>query len=170
MGEAMNYSEILTEVTVDADNFQVTWNPYEENSCILWYRDIRKRLSYAALGKFSNFDKRKILDFVVRYATSAELRNEIENQKFECKLSQISLDYFEHIELARYANRERAYRSLFSLDSTIAHENLKVRRRMMARKFHPDAGGDNRAMTIINEAYDYLLKLSVDQPSGGTPR
>ena len=27
----------------------------------------------------------------------------------------------------------------------------------MAKKFHPDRGGDLRAMTIINEAYEFLL-------------
>ena len=27
----------------------------------------------------------------------------------------------------------------------------------MARKFHPDVGGDDHAMSVINEAYEYLI-------------
>lgn len=155
-----NYSEILTEATIDNLNFQVTWNPYENNSCILWCRNIHTKISFTALGKFSDFNKRKILDFIIRYCTTPELQNNIEKKKFDHKLNNISLSYFDHIELTSFSDKEKAYRNLFALDTTIAKEELKARRKQMAKKFHPDAGGNDRAMTIINEAYDYLMTLS----------
>jgi hypothetical protein len=27
----------------------------------------------------------------------------------------------------------------------------------MARQFHPDAGGDHRSMSLINEGFDFLM-------------
>lgn len=151
-----SFDEILSNIVIDHVNFQVTWNPYEPGSCILWYRDSLSDLTFTALGKFSKFEKRTILEFVARYLTSDQLRSQIRRLQFDKRLAAMNLNYFEQIELLSYRDKERAYRNLFSLDSAIGLKELAVRRRSMAKRFHPDAGGDNRAMTIINEAYDYL--------------
>lgn len=154
-------AEILTEMNVDNFHFQVTSNPYENNSCILWYMDSHNHISFKALGKFSGFDKRRALSFVVKYATSSSLRSEIERKKFEIKLNTMSRSYFEHIERSSGTNQEKAYRELFNLDETLDKHDLVKRMKMMAKKFHPDVGGDDKAMTIINEAYSYLVEKAV---------
>ncbi len=156
--QTADFSKILTEVSIDNFNFQVTRNPFEMGSSILWFRDAYTQLGFTALGKFSGFDKRKVLEFVVKYATNATLRMEIAKRRFEKKLSSLTLSYFERIELLSYKDREAAYRSLFDLEIGAEHEHadLSSKRRMMVKRFHPDAGGDHRAMTLINEAYDYL--------------
>jgi curved DNA-binding protein CbpA len=149
-------------MNIDNFHFQVTTNPYESNSCILWYMDSHNHISFKALGKFSGFDRRRALSFVVKYATSMSLRSEIERKKFEIKLDSISNSYFEQIAArSRGINQEKAYRELFNLDETIDRHDLVKRMKMMAKKFHPDVGGDNKAMTIINEAYSYLAEKAV---------
>jgi len=156
--QTSNYSKILTEISVDNLNFQVTWNPFEDGSCILWFRDVYTQLAFTALGKFFGFDKKKVLEFVVKYATNPTLRSEIAKRRFERKIDSLNLSYFERIELQSYRNREAAYRSLFDLDHSFEPADLSAKRRMMAKRFHPDAGGNDRAMTLINEAYDYLSR------------
>lgn len=160
MMRGKDYTEILTEVSIDNFSFQVTWNPFEDNSCILWFRDKDDHHAFNALGKFSNFDKRKVLDFVVRYSTNGQLRGEIEKKKFHRKIDTLNIGYFDHIEISSAVNKERAYRNLFSLDADIEREELAERRNLMVKKFHPDRGGDHRAMTVINNAYEYLSRLS----------
>lgn len=155
-----NYSEVLTEAIIDNMHFQVTWNPYEDGSCILWFRDNHKGLSFSALGKFSDFDKRTILDFVMRYTTSDELQQLVEKKRFNQRIAKINLTYFNDLELQCFKDREKAYRNLFCLDSTICKNELKSRWRVMAKKFHPDHGGDNKAMSMINDAYEYLTNLA----------
>lgn len=158
--QGKNYSEVLTEAVIDNMHFQVTWNPYESESCILWFRDNHKGLAFSALGKFSSFDKRAILDFVMRFSTNDELRRVIENKRFSQRIAKLDLTCFDQIELKSFSNREAAYRNLFCLDSSICKNELKSRWRVMAKKFHPDRGGDDRAMTIINDAYEYLTRLA----------
>lgn len=154
------FSKILTEISVDNFNFQVTPNPFEEGGCILWFRDTLTHISFMALGKFASFDKRKVLDFVVRYVSNPLLRTEISERHFKAKVDSISLKFFEQIELADYSAREEAYRHLYDLNSEIPHPTeLSHKRRVMTHKFHPDKGGSNQAMSIINEAYDYLSAL-----------
>jgi hypothetical protein len=153
-------TEILTEMNVDNHHFQVTTNPCEKNSCILWFMDSHAHVAYTALGKFSSFDKRKILGFIVKYATSLRLRKEIDHRKFEAKVNFLDRGYFRSIETQSAANQGRAYRALFDLDSTIEKHDLTKRMRMLVKKFHPDAGGDTKSMALINEAYQYLLELA----------
>ena len=151
-----DYSEVLTEVSIGNYNFHVTRNPFEAGSCILWLRDAYKHPAFSALGKFSGFDKRKVLEFVVKYSSDPAMRSEITKRRFEKKLDSMTLRYFERFELLGYQNKAAVYRSLFDLDPSFELADLSAKRRMMVKRFHPDAGGDNRAMAIINEAYDYL--------------
>jgi len=155
-----NSINLLMEMDHDNFRFQVSANPYEKNTCILWLTDKKKPGPFKALGKFSAFDRKKILDFAVRYSASKSLRDEVENKKFKVKLNSISLSYFHKIEKTIPSNRESAYRNLFGLDTKIERGNLSRRMKMMAKKFHPDLGGNTFAMTLINEAYNYLLQYT----------
>ena len=157
----ISQSDILTEVCIDNFSFQVTRNPFESGSCIVWFRDVQAQLSFNALGKFSSFDKRRALDFIVRYSTSPTLREEIEHRKFERKIRTLSLSFLHQIEALDRKGRERAYKDIFDLDEApMDSVTLSRRRKAMTKRFHPDAGGDNKAMSLINEAYDYLSKKS----------
>lgn len=149
---------VLAEMKIGSLCFQVTVNPSEKGSCILWHMDEKVPGPFRALGKFSGFDRRKILDFAVRYSGSKSLRNEVENKKFKVKLDSISLSYFHKIENTIPCDRESAYRELFDLGPEIEHQNLSKRMKMMVKRFHPDVGGSTLAMTLINEAYDYLMQ------------
>jgi len=155
-------SDVLTEVSIDNFNFQVTRNPFEPGSCIVWFRDVQTMLSFNALGKFSSFDKRKALDFMVRYSTSPALRQEIEHRKFERKVQSLSLSFLHQIESLGRKDREKAYKDIFDLDEpAVDSHTLSRRRKAMTKRFHPDAaGGDAKAMRLINEAYDFLSEKS----------
>lgn len=157
---SLDLSEVLSEVTVDDHRFVVTTHTIIDGCCILWVRDARTRQPYQALGRFTCFNKRDVLYFIARYTTSPELRQEIDLRRFERKLDSIPLTFFEGIEQYSKSDRTAAFRSLFDLDEEIAPEALARRRRIMARRFHPDAGGDHHAMSLINEAYEHLTQAS----------
>lgn len=152
----VDYNETLTKISIDHLCFQVTWNPFEPGSCILWYMDQLSDLSYTALGKFSCYDKRQVLEFVVKYSTSSRLRDELAKRQFERKLDTLNVSYFEQIGRLTGPEKEKAFRDLFNLDDAVEKQQLSARRRVMVKKFHPDVGGDHRAMSVINEAYDFL--------------
>jgi len=153
----MEEKELLTEITIDNFSFHVTANPGEYGSCILWQRDINTEQPYSLLGKFARFNKQCIIDFMVKYAHSKRLQIELQDRIFELKLSSISLDFFRTIKYKSKDAQHELFKMLFDLDHTMEKEQLTKRRRMMAKRFHPDAGGNNSAMKIINEAYDFLL-------------
>ncbi len=153
----MDYTEVLSEISVDDYHFKVTCNPVLSGSCILWFRDARIAHAFEALGQFSYFDKRSILFFITRYATSADLRQEIDNRRFERKVGGLAPHFFRHIEQLSLRDKELAYRRLFNLDAEIDPDCLKARRRIMTKQFHPDVGGNDYAMAMINEAYDFLV-------------
>lgn len=44
----------------------------------------------------------------------------------------------------------------------ITHQELKRRYRILARKYHPDAGGTAGQFRLIHDAYEYLVKLRDD--------
>ncbi len=154
---SLEHAEILSEVSIDNFHFKATLNPVERDSCILWFKDERISEVFEALGKFSRFDKRNVLDFIVRYSTSVELREEIEKRQFERRIDQLSPSYFKLLEQLDDRAKEVAYRTLYDLDDNIERDELAKKRKIMAKKFHPDAGGEHEAMTVINEAYEYLL-------------
>lgn len=154
----LNRAEVLTEISVDDFQFKVTLHPWLDGRCVLWFRDESASSHYDALGHFTSFDKRNVLFFVARYATSLELREEIENRRFERRLDGMNRDYFASVERLSRADKTAAFRSLFNLDTEIDPGALARRRRIMARKFHPDRGGDDETMTLINEAYRHLAE------------
>ncbi|NCC50992.1 MAG: hypothetical protein EOM20_07220 [Spartobacteria bacterium] len=153
----MQYCEMLSEISIDDLHFKVTLSPIPENFCILWFKDSRVSYSFEALGKFSRFDKRSVLDFIVRYSTTNSLREEIARKRFERKLETLAPCFFEQIEQLSYEKKIDAYKNLYNLDSIIEKRDLAKKRKIMAQKFHPDVGGDTRAMSVINEAYEYLV-------------
>jgi hypothetical protein len=154
----LDYSEILTEVAVDHYSFKATWCPLRKDACILWFRDRLVSPTFEALGQFSRFDKRNLLIFIARYATSDALRREIDHRRFERKIAGLPPAFFREIEHLSRHDKARAFRHLFDLDSQIDPGLLDRRRRIMARKFHPDAGGDGAAMALINQAYEFLTE------------
>lgn len=153
----LEQSEVLSDISVDEFDFKVTLHPWLNGRCVLWFRDIRSGCEFEALGHFTNFDKRGILFFIARYSTSGELREEIEHRRFERRVDGLTRDFFSQVERMSRADKTAAFRSLFNLDTEIDPNALARRRRTMVRKFHPDAGGDNDTMSLINAAYDHLV-------------
>ncbi len=156
-----NFSETLTEVSIDNYDFKVTWNPIEMDSCILWFKDNNVTASFEALGKFSRFDKKTVLQFLANYMTNTDLRLEIEKKRFSRKIATLPTTFFREIETLKPKEKALAYKNMFNLDSIINSEELSWKRRVMATRFHPDAGGTHDAMRVINEAYDYLSEQTV---------
>jgi len=154
-------NDVLTEMNIDNHHFQVTENPFEKGSCVLWFRDSKCHIAFMPIGKFSSFDKLKILNFMVKYSTNQPFRVEIERKKFELKLNTMTPLYFDRIEKLKNCNQAAAFRDLFNLDLSIERHDLSKRMKMMVKRFHPDVGGSNRAMAIINEAYQYLSERAV---------
>jgi hypothetical protein len=153
---SLEFAEILSDVTIDEYIFKVSLHPLLEGRCVLWFRDTRTKSEFEALGHFARFDKRNVLFFISRYATSTRLRSEIELRRFEQRASGLTREFFTDIQRKRLKNKEEAFRCLFNLDEAIDPEALTRRRRIMAKKFHPDTGGDHQTMTLINEAYEHL--------------
>lgn len=152
----LNQAEVLTEISIDSYQFKVSLHPWLDGRCVLWFRDESVNGRYNALGHFTRFDKRNVLFFVARFITSPELRDEIENRRFARQLDGLTRGYFDQVERQSRLNKTAAFRSLFNLDAEIDPDALARRRRIMALKFHPDAGGDDKTMSLINEAYDHL--------------
>lgn len=153
----LHYSETLTEIAIDNYRFKVTWSAAVENCCILWIQDTDIMDQYEALGRFSQFDKRNILDFVVRYITNQSLREEISKRRFSLYVESLSPTFFEEIQRLEYKEKVKALGNLFNLDSIIDEAaDLRWKWGLMAKKFHPDAGGSNDAMALINEGYEIL--------------
>lgn len=148
---------VVTEMNVDKLFFQVTDNPFESGSYILWHMNSSSSSMYTAIGKFSSFDKKKVLSFIVKYITNNNLRDAIENKKFEVKIKGMTENHIRKIEHRSRYNKESAYRELFDLTSNIDRNSLSKRMKILAKRFHPDIGGDHKSMTLINEAYDYLM-------------
>jgi len=153
-----DYYELLSEVIIDNFYFKVTWHPSAKQFCILWFRDCYVTTDYVALGQFSKFDKRQILDFIVRFATNPSLRDKIDEKRFKQRLEQFPKTFFRRLQRMSLHEREEALKELFELDDEIERKDLVMKRRILAKKYHPDAGGDARIMSIINEAYNNFLE------------
>lgn len=152
----LNQAEVLTEISIDSHQFKVTLHPWLDGRCVLWFRDESINGRFNALGHFTQFDKRNVLFFVARYITNPELREEIENRRFARQIDGLTPNFFDQVERKSRLDKTAAFRSLFNLDAEIDPDSLARRRRIMARKFHPDAGGDDKTMSLINEAYEHL--------------
>lgn len=160
----LNYYETLTEVSIDSYSFKVTWSAALEECCILWMQDTDTMKQFEALGRFSQYDKRNILEFVVRYVTSQSLREEISKRRFSVYVENLSPAFFENIQKLEYKKKVEALSNLYNLDSVIDEvADLRWKRGLMAKKFHPDAGGNNEAMALINEGYE-ILKSKKGKP------
>lgn len=155
-------SRILTRVRVDNYSFRLTGEATGGQRCfVLWVKEECSMQSFQALGRFSAFDKRKTLDFIVRYVSSAALREELARRRFASHLDSLSADYFKDLcdSLEGLSDDEKvvAFKDLFVLDSEIdAPVDLNWKRRYMAQRFHPDKGGDHEKMALINEGYRIL--------------
>jgi len=157
------YDEILTEIVIDNYLFKATWSAASRDCCILWMQDADTMDQFEALGRFSRFDKRSILEFVVRYVTSHELREEISKRRFAMYIDRLSPTFFQQIQRLGYREKAAAFKNLYNLDSAIDEAaDLGWKRRCMAKKFHPDKGGNNQAMAIINEGYELLSSKTRD--------
>jgi len=153
----MEYYETLTEIVIDNYAFKATWSASSADCCILWIQDTDFMEEYEPLGRFSRFDKRKILEFVIRYVTNSQLREDISKRRFQRHMEGLSPTDFHRISELSHQEREVAFRELFNLDSALDEAvDINWKRRVMARKFHPDRGGDNVSMALINEGYELL--------------
>jgi hypothetical protein len=153
----LNGHDILTEISIDNYSFKVTWGSGKEICCILWMKDTNKMKRFEALGRFSGFDKRNIFEFVIRYVTNQYLREQISKKRFQLYIENISPTFFDELQRLNPLEKERAFSNLYNLDSVIDEPaDLKWKRRVMAKKFHPDKGGNKRAMALINEGYEFL--------------
>ena len=155
---------VVTEVTVDNHAFKLTRESAGGGSCyILWVRDADSMDSPQPLGRFGSYDQRRVLEFVVRYVTSPALREELARRRFARYLESLSPEFLEDFSrsLDGLSEEEKvaAFKGLFDLESMIdAPVDLTWKRRCMAKKFHPDKGGDHRPMAVINEGYRILKR------------
>jgi len=153
----LHYYEILTEITIDNYRFKVTLSAATKESCILWMQDMDTMPRFEGLGRFSRFNKRKILEFIIRYVTSQVLREEIGKRRFALYIDSLSPTVFDEIQKLDYADKVKAFSNLYNLDSVIdGATDLGWKRGCMAKKFHPDKGGNKQAMAVINEGYELL--------------
>ena len=159
-----SYYETLTQIVIDNYSFKVTWSAASEQCCILWLKDTDTMEQFEALGRFSQFDKRNILEFIVRYVSNSSLRETISKKRFELYIENLAPTFFEEIQNLGHSKKVNAFKNLYNLDSVIDEAaDLRWKRRCMAKKFHPDKGGDKQTMALINEGYE-LLKSKIQKP------
>ncbi len=154
-------SQILTMVQIDYYEFQVTKNAVIEPGCILWIKETRTMTAFEALGRFAYFDLREVLEFITRYVTSPALREEISKKRFEIYIESLSPTVFSDIKDYSFQDKEYALRRIFNLNNYIDQfADLSWKRRIMAKKFHPDRGGTTQSMVEINQWYEFLRTKS----------
>ncbi len=157
VGMSLQENDILTSISIDNYSFRVSRGSGNEAGCILWMRDTDKMARFEALGRFSGFEKRKIYEFVIRYVTNPCLREEVSKRRFQLYIDNLSPTFFEEIQKLNQREKEKFFSSLYNLDSVIDEAaDLNWKRRLMAKKFHPDRGGDKKTMALINEGYELL--------------
>jgi hypothetical protein len=161
--------KILTEIVIDNYCYKVTQSSATGAGCVLWIKDANVMDHFEALGRFSEFDKRQVLEFIVRYTTNHLFRKEISKRRFMNYLENLSPTVFEDIECLSYQEKVRAFHNLYDLDSLLdIYLDLGWKRKTMAKKFHPDLGGDTRTMALINEGYEVLKDCLSKDPSKST--
>jgi hypothetical protein len=156
----LEHCEVLSEVRIDAYHFKATLAPAFDEACILWFKDERLSQMFEALGRFVRFDREQVLKFIFRYTTNEELREEIERRRFESRLNTLPPAFFIQVACLDEDRKARAYRDLFELDGVTGELALERKRRIMAMKFHPDRGGSPNAMSVVNEAYEFLTNAT----------
>ena len=55
--------EVLSEISIDAYRFKITLTPLFHDGCVLWFMDARVDEAFEALGRFSRFDRKHVLEF-----------------------------------------------------------------------------------------------------------
>jgi hypothetical protein len=161
----INGHDLLTEISIDNYSFNVTWAADNKTCCILWLKDTNKMEQFETLGSFSRFEKRNIFEFVIRYVTNHNLREEISKRRFQLYIENLSPTYFDEIQKLNHKEKIRAFSNLYNLDSVIDESaDLKWKRSIMAKKFHPDKGGDKKVMALINEGYELLISNKENTP------
>jgi hypothetical protein len=153
-----DFSEVLSEIAVDQSRFLVAWHPIEKDSCILWFTECIGSRPYEALGKFSRFDKKQLLIFVVRFLTECEFREEVLQRRFQAVVNGLSFAALAGLADMSYEAKIKAFKSICNIDNVMDSNELKWKKRILTKRFHPDAGGDHVAMTVVNEAFDHMLK------------
>lgn len=156
------FGRVLTDIRIDQFHFRATPNLFGSGGCILWLRDSSQGGEFEALGRFSEFDKRVVLEFVTKYSTCEELRELIEKKRFEAWVDNVAPRILDRASRVSESQRKVIYRQLFDLDGVFGKSELDRKRRIMARRFHPDAGGCGQRMSIINQAYECLVSYAVN--------
>lgn len=152
------YEEVLCEIRVDEFEFMVTRADIKPGACMLWMREGQSLASeFGALGWFAGFDRRSVLQFVTRYTTSERMRREVDKRKFARWVEGQTPASIRSLDRMARGRKGDGYRALFRLQPVYTRAELDSRRRILARRFHPDVGGDGQLMQLINRAYDELL-------------
>jgi len=154
------FNRVLTEIKIDDINFRVTKSPFEIDGVILWFCYESKGSAYDILGSFNCFDKVKILKFITSYVTSSQLRKKVATKRFEKWLNVMTLQDIQKLDKTEGWSKIEVSRAIFNLGEIFEEDDLKMRRRLLAKRFHPDYGGNYKYMALINDAFDCLTNIS----------
>ena len=83
---------------------------------MVWLHNLLEHSDYEVIGKFSKFDKKAMMNFLMRYSSNHQLRRLIELRKFERKLENLSPHVFKKIDRLTYL--EVLQRQLKVMDAT----------------------------------------------------
>jgi hypothetical protein len=155
------FLHVLSEIKVDEYSFRITRHPLSQTACILWLSVDSQKGATQPLGMFSCFSRRRALEFITRYTSSPELRQKVEQRRFEAKIENLPATFFDQVLRMDTWAKRRAFQHLFNLDSVLDPLPIETKRRIMAKRFHPDVGGDNSTMAAINETYQSLSRKPV---------
>jgi hypothetical protein len=153
-----NFSEVLSEISIDRAKFLVTWHPIEKESCILWFTESVENQPYEALGKFSRFDRKHLLVFVTRFLTEDSFREEIMQRRFQALVNGLTPATLAGLAHMSHTEKLHSFKSICNIDAEMDDRELKWKKRILTRRFHPDAGGDHVAMTVVNEVFDNIQR------------
>jgi len=101
------------------------------------------------------------LNFILRYAVSPKLRVEVDRRRFMQRVQALPPNFFIDIERLSPKEKQRVFAEFFGAGSLFEYLDPPTKRRILAKRFHPDAGGDPQAMRVINEVFDCLRAAPV---------
>lgn len=151
-----NFQEVLSRIQVDNYHFMITWTPLQSEACLIWIKNTDHQEDFEALGKFSQFDKRRIMEFVTRYTTNERFRDHIHIKQVSHRLRETPATYYKSLQQLTSRQKTQTFEALFNIDRMmISREELVKQKRLLAKEFHPDRpGGNSEIMVLINEAFD----------------
>jgi len=152
---------VISEVSIDRLCFKITHCPTFPEACILWFRDAGRASQFRVLGRFSSFSQKSVLNFILRYAVSPKLRVEVDRRRFMQRVQALPPNFFIDIERLSPKEKQRVFAEFFGAGSLFEYLDPPTKRRILAKRFHPDAGGDPQAMRVINEVFDCLRAAPV---------